>query len=247
MKNFLSPRLVLIANKVAKMPFAKALLKPFYYSYKEKLKKKRSAAFHKNALTVLKQFDECLTTHNIKYFLIFGSMLGAVREKGFIGHDLDIDVAIWYDDYTPQIQKVLEQAGFMLIHSHEIDGGRLAKEDTYAKYDVSIDIFFVYNAIDSYPYICSKWQPVQGYVTKRESMQKAGYITGKRLELPLSKEIIRVPFENLMLPIPRNSHEVLKFYYGDDYLSPNNKWSEAKDFPYRKEWPEKKALYIEYE
>lgn len=246
MKYRLSPRLKLVANKVSKIPFAKALLKPYYYSYKNYLKKKRKAEFQKKALPVLKQFDECMRVHDFKYILMFGSLLGAVREKGFISHDMDMDVAMWYDDYTPQIRTALESAGFKLTHYHEIDGGVSAKEDTYEKDGIPIDIFFIYPAIDEYPYICSKWHGVNGCVTKQESMKKFGYIEGKRLELPIhNKEIEYVPFESLSLPIPVNAHEILKFYYGEKYLIPNTTWTEAKDYPYRKPWVGKKAMYYE--
>lgn len=247
MKNVLSPKIRFFAGKVANIPFAKSLLKPFYYPYKERLNKRRNEAFHKNALNVLRQFDECMAASGYEYFLLFGSLLGAVREKGFISHDLDMDVAMWYEDFSPNIQLSLEKAGFKLIHSHEIDGGASAKEDTFEKDDVSIDIFYFYPAIDEYPYMCSKWKPVSGCITKQESMKKFGYITGKRLELPLKKGVERIPFETLQLPVPINRDEILAFYYGENYMTPNPLWSEDIKFPYRKEWPEKKASYIEYE
>lgn len=246
MKNILSPELVKFANSVAKIPFAKTLLKPVYYRYKRDLDKKRNQEFHKNALNVLREFDECMTSNGHNYVLLFGSLLGAVREHGFISHDLDMDVAIWFEDYNPKIREELEKVGFKIIHSHEIDDGKLAKEDTYEKDNVSIDVFFIYPAIDEYPYVCSKWRPVGGCVTKLESMKKFGYITGKRLELPIKKEIIRCKFENIMLPIPANADEILRFYYGEDYLHPNAKWAEAEDFPYRKAWHDKKAKFITY-
>lgn len=247
MKYILSSKIVFLANKAAKIPFVKPLLKPFYYKYKDYLAEKRKKVFHQNALNTLKQFDECMRAHDFKYVLMFGSMLGAVREKGFISHDMDMDVAMWYEDYTPEIKTALESAGFKLIHYHEIDGGVSAKEDTYEKDGISIDIFFIYPAIDEYPYICSKWHGANGCITKQQSMKKYGYIEGKRLELPFhSKDIEYVPFESLSLPIPVNAHEILKFYYGEDYLSPNKTWVEAKDFPYRKPWVGKKAMYYEF-
>ena len=96
------------------------------------------------------------------YTLIFGSMLGAVREKGFIKHDVDIDVAMWAEDYSPRVQKSLEEAGFKLDHRYLIDEGVLAREETYVKNDVSIDVYCIFPPIDKYPYVSSKWAPVEG-------------------------------------------------------------------------------------
>jgi hypothetical protein len=55
-----------------------------------------------------------------------------------------------------------------------------------------------------------------------------------------------MPFESLMLPVAENAHEVLSFYYGDDYMNPDPTWVEAKEYPYRKPWPEKKAVVFYY-
>lgn len=245
MKTTLSPKLVLFANKVAKIPLAKTLLKPFYYAYKERLKRKRNRAYKEHALETLADFDECMKRNGFEYTLIFGSMLGAVREHGFIEHDLDIDVAMWKEDYTDGVQKSLEDSGFKLSHRHLIDDGQSAREETYVKNGVSIDLYCIYPPMDDYPYICSKWSPVADAVTKQDSMKKYGYIIGKRLEMPIKKSIIRVPFESITLPITDNAEEVLAFYYGDDYMNPKPEWVESKEFPYRKLWADKRAIYIE--
>lgn len=246
MKNVLSPKLVEIAHSVAKIPFAKTLLKPFYYKYKEWLDKKRNQEFVKNAIGVIRTFDETLTSNGIDYCLLFGSMLGAFRDKGFIKHDVDIDTAIWYEDYSGKIQMALEKAGFKLLHTFEIDNSRLAREETYVLKSVSVDIFYIYPPIDKYPYCSSMWRPVEDCATLEESMKKKGYVKGKRLEMPIKKEFVRVPFENLLLPIPINAEEVLSFYYGHDFMTPNPNWTEKKDYPYRKPWVNKKAILTSY-
>lgn len=200
MKNTLSPSLVKFAHKVAQIPFAKSLLKPFYYPYKQWLERKRNRAYTKNALVTLADFDACMREHGFMYTLMFGTMLGAVREKGFIRHDVDIDVAMWNEDYSPAVQQALEKAGFKLDHRFLIDDGDSAREETYVKNDVSIDVYCIFPPIDEYPYVCSKWRPLDDCVTKEESMKKHGYITGKRLEMPIRKEVMDVPFESLTLP-----------------------------------------------
>ena len=54
---------------------------------------------------VLELVDIILKKHNIQYWLDFGTLIGAVRHKGFVPWDNDIDVSILRDDYLklPQI------------------------------------------------------------------------------------------------------------------------------------------------
>jgi len=50
-------------------------------------------------LKLLDYFDSICKKHNLKYTLIAGSLLGAVRHKGFIPWDDDLDVAMPRNDY----------------------------------------------------------------------------------------------------------------------------------------------------
>lgn len=51
-----------------------------------------------DAKEMLTRIKRVLDEYNIKFYLTFGTLLGAVRENDFIGHDYDIDIDIfWYD------------------------------------------------------------------------------------------------------------------------------------------------------
>lgn len=54
---------------------------------------------HEELLILLKRFDDLCTEHGIAYSLHGGSLLGAIREKGFIAWDDDADLTLTRADY----------------------------------------------------------------------------------------------------------------------------------------------------
>lgn len=59
---------------------------------------------HQVHLDILVAFDSFCKENNIKYFLAFGTLIGAVRHDGFIPWDDDIDVLLPRPDYERLLQ-----------------------------------------------------------------------------------------------------------------------------------------------
>ena len=237
-------KMIEFANSVAKIPGAKKLLKPIYYPIKGLIQKQKNKIFKKNALSVISEFTSCLDKNNIPYTIAFGTLLGGIREKGFIKHDLDIDLAMWKDDRPENLPQILSEAGFKLVHTFSIENGRLGLEETYSKKGVGIDIFYFFSAINKYPYCCD-FLGVDDTPTHAASMKKYGRVLARRIEMPMTKERMLVEFENLKLYAPTNAHELLAFRYGQDYMIPNPQRGVTSFDNHIIRWPEVKALYTE--
>ena len=55
-------------------------------------------------IDILLQLDKICKRHSLRYFLIFGSLLGAVRHNGYIPWDDDLDVCMPRKDYEEFIR-----------------------------------------------------------------------------------------------------------------------------------------------
>lgn len=67
---------------------------------------------------ILKMFDSFCSENGIKYFLAFGTLLGAVRYKKFIPWDDDVDVLVPRDDYDRLI-KLFKDDNKYRLYSYE--------------------------------------------------------------------------------------------------------------------------------
>ena len=58
---------------------------------------------HQRILRILLAVDSCCREHGLRYYIWAGTQLGAVRHKGFIPWDDDIDIAMQQPDYEQLI------------------------------------------------------------------------------------------------------------------------------------------------
>lgn len=87
--------------------------------YKEKILKYRVNDLHRKGgetlrrvqliqTEILAEFDRVCRKNNIRYTIAFGTLLGAVRHKGFIPWDDDVDVIVPIEDYL-RLDKAMEE------------------------------------------------------------------------------------------------------------------------------------------
>lgn len=71
-------------------------------------------------MEILKIIDEICKKNNLRYFASYGTLLGAVRHKGYIPWDDDIDLGMLREDYMKLIKILPEQLppGFVVTGIH---------------------------------------------------------------------------------------------------------------------------------
>ena len=81
---------------------------------------------HNQSVKILYAIDEICRQEGIKYFLAYGSLLGAIRHNGFIPWDDDIDIQMPRDDYErfeEYCKKNSEELYPYVLFSQETESG----------------------------------------------------------------------------------------------------------------------------
>ena len=63
---------------------------------------------------ILKEFKTFCEMHQLRYFMAYGTLLGAVRHEGFIPWDDDIDVFMPRPDYEKLLQLYTDNENYQL-------------------------------------------------------------------------------------------------------------------------------------
>lgn len=121
---------------------------------------------HEVEVEILDEVDSFCKKNNIKYCLCGGTLLGAIRHKGFIPWDDDIDIIMFREDYDKFIKEYSKiKDGKYFVQSYETDNNfwqmfaKVRKKNTLfnekrfehldVNKEISIDIFPVDNAPDT--------------------------------------------------------------------------------------------------
>ena len=66
--------------------------------------KKQALEQKENSTEILRIIDNICKKHDLDYILCYGTLLGAVRHKGFIPWDEDLDIIMMRKDYNKLIE-----------------------------------------------------------------------------------------------------------------------------------------------
>jgi lipopolysaccharide cholinephosphotransferase len=153
--------------------------------YLDQLKK-----IHKIQLEMALEVKKICDKYNIKYFIIAGTLLGAVRHKGFIPWDDDLDIGMLREDYDKFIQCAeKELSSEYFLQTWDTDSGfglpiakvrkngtkfvEINSAKTSGHNGIYIDIFPFDNVPTSK--IAQKIHDISTYILKRIILCQVGY------------------------------------------------------------------------
>jgi len=155
------------------------------------------------ARDALKRLNRVFEKEKIPFILVFGTLLGIMRDDDILPHDKDIDIAIAWDIPREQIIDILLAHNFEIVNNSYID-----KEQQWVisivdnETNITIDIFFIKETEDNY---------LMGF-----------YGVPEPLMWEFSKfKPIKHNWSGYQWLIPDNSERFFQEIYGRDWKTPN--------------------------
>ena len=131
---------------------AKKAMKPFalgrclypvvqraYRAYAIPMKRRR---LQRHGVAALHRLHKLLADNNVQYYCDAGTLLGFVRDKCFMPHDDDMDIAIMEGTISPaKLLRLFIDNGYGYVHSFDYEGRILMFTVTDVS-GITIDVFF---------------------------------------------------------------------------------------------------------
>lgn len=165
------------------------------------------ACCRENVIRTLAAATKLFDEHDIRYWLDYGALLGAVREGGMIAHDNDADVGILLEDWgkLKQVRPLAESAGFVL---------RFIKHLDYARAQVSY--------VNRLHVCIFVWHEVRPGWLERPTYMRIDEQVGKGRGFPKAwiEERSRVSWEGISVWAPSDPVRMVEHRYGPTWRTP---------------------------
>jgi len=205
-------------NKVVK----RVVYSLFVPTYRKWLDRKKNKQFLSGGHEALDAFYRAAKEADVPCWLSFGTLLGAIRNGGFIRHDNDIDIGAWHFSYSADFEKILRKYDFEKILQIEVNQGCYALEQSWKYKNVKVDIFYHFEREDKM--YCHAFY----YESPEKQLQLGGEM--KVLEMTFSNTgFSEFLFEGIKVLVPMDSKKYLIEQYGEDYMIPQKKWDYTQD------------------
>lgn len=181
---------------------------------------RRRRKMRKWGLPMIDAIDRIMKANGVPYSLIYGTLLGAVREKGFIPHDNDIDMALWADENYDAAFAQMKEEGFVKIREISVDDGRTAREETWKFHSIHVDFFFFFPEGED-KYYGTSFYCFEGCSNWSESIRKCGGLQVMKYHLPISKKTEYIPFEDRKYQVTSDAMAFVVEYYGPGWRVPD--------------------------
>jgi glycosyltransferase involved in cell wall biosynthesis len=187
---------------------------------------RRQQILHRHGYVALEKIDAALDRAGVKHFADFGTLLGFIRDNGFMAHDLDLDIGViaGVPAHKKKVRRELLAIGCSLSRIYRVQG-RVVEESYYfpcftpgqvsnskLKFDIN---YYENNAHGSktwlfYRDLDKNYLPNQRDVVEMR-YEPIGEITTKRI----GQHVVSIPV---------NAERLLEQKYGPTWRIPDKNW-----------------------
>lgn len=193
----------------------KWIYKKLYSLKMKKEKQQKRDNLQQNGVKTIHFLQELLDGE--RFFFDMGTLLGIVRENRLLGHDLDIDTAVYAEseEQVERIRTYLRQKGCCLKYTYYIENMGTV-EDSFEINGIKFDVNY-YKAENEQD-VCYLMY------TDETKVYVDGEMDVVKLTCNSVKNIQKREFHGKQINVPENAEMYLARRYGEDWRIPNTKW-----------------------
>lgn len=190
--------------------FLKKWVRPFLAWFFGDILKYKQRLLQRYGFIVVELVDEAAQVSGMQYFADCGTLLGLIREHGFIKHDTDMDFSM-----VPECNRIalfyveLKKRGFEFERFVLFDGN--LKEFTMSYKNISVDFFQRYYTADR--------QAHRAVATKKDNYWPV-------FRLPAPTGLVKITVGSASVVVPKNYDDRLVSLYGD-WRIPVSHWADT--------------------
>ncbi len=130
------------------VPFLQSIRKRYQTEMQNRAIAKERAYLQANGKAILNDLHALLTKSKVPYFAEYGTLLGLIREGGFIKHDEDIDLGVlgWSVDPVKLMEVVLDHG--LLLKRAFCWNGQITEFTFLFNNKLQVDFFFLLRGVD---------------------------------------------------------------------------------------------------
>lgn len=199
------------------------LLRALKDNYEKKQYENAQDNVKKQGMQLLGLLKEAFEEIGHEFWLDYGTLLGAIREKDFIGHDKDLDIGLFdiSEEEKKELETILFKKGFTKYKQYEIDGKIV--EESYNFNGAHVDFFYYFQKEEGkvWCYFC-EMGPNLTFENTAEYQIARGY--NDHVVTSRFTGLSPYEFKGETFMVPTNYKEYITDNYGETYMIVDEGW-----------------------